>query len=179
MIRLHTVENVPAATETTSRGDSLKPLNFILCLILVLMLAFAAFFFAGGTLTASASSISAAAADYPEAFDAIRSVISTDTAPQLLSTEALGDAADYTLVDVNITLSNRGIFDAEWLNIQLEGAPGDVAVYSLTGDGLDVPSRSSAQVNLKLLTRAPANATRRITIQYYVYGISRSVHVTA
>ena len=179
MIRLHTVENVPAATETTSRGDSLKPLNFILCLILVLMLAFAAFFFAGGTLTASASSISAAAADYPEAFDAIRSVISTDTAPQLLSNEALGDAADYTLVDVNITLSNRGVFDAEWLNIQVEGAPGDVAVYSLTGDGLDVPARSSAQVNLKLLTRAPANTTRQITIQYYVYGISRSVHVTA
>ena len=157
----------------------MKPLNFILCLILVLMLAFVAFFFAGGTLTASAGSISAAAADYPEAFDAIRSVISTDTAPQLLSNEALGDAADYTLVDVNITLSNRGIFDAEWLNIQLEGAPGDVAVYSLTGEGLDVPARSSAQVNLKLLTRAPANATRRITIQYYVYGISRSVHVTA
>ena len=157
----------------------MKPLNLILCLILVLMLAFVAFFFAGGTLTTSASSITAAAADYPEAFDSIRNVISTNTAPQLLSNEPLGDAADYTLVDVNISLSNRGVFDAEWLNIQVEGAPGDVAVYSLTGDGLDVPARSSAQVNLKLLTRAPADTARRITIQYYVYGISRSVHVTA
>ena len=64
------------------RGDSLKPLNFILCLILVLMLAFVAFFFAGGTLTTSASSITAAAADYPEAFESIRNVISTNTAPQ-------------------------------------------------------------------------------------------------
>lgn len=177
--KMHTVENVLAATETISRGDSLKPLNFILCLILVLMLAFAAFFFAGGTLATSASSITAAAADYPEAFESIRGVISSDTAPQLLSNEALGDASGYTLVDVNITLSNRGVFDAEWLNIQVEGAPGDVAVYSLTGDGLDVPARSSAQVNLKLLTRAPANTARQITIQYYVYGISRSVHVTA
>ena len=173
------MENVPAATETTTRGDPLKPLNFILCLILVLMLAFVAFFFAGGTLSSSATCITAAAADYPEAFESIRGVISADSAPQLLSNEALGDPSGYTLVDVNISLSNRGVFDAEWLNIQVEGAPGDVAVYSLTGDGLDVPARSSAQVNLKLLTRAPADATRQITIQYYVYGISRSVHVTA
>ena len=173
------MENVPAATETTTRGDPLKPLNFILCLILVLMLAFVAFFFAGGTLSSSATCITAAAADYPEAFESIRGVISSDTAPHLLSNEALGDASLYTLVDVNIILSNRGIFDAEWLNIQVEGAPGDVAVYSLTGDGLDVPARSSAQVNLKLVTRAPADATRQITIQYYVYGISRSIHVSA
>ena len=157
----------------------MKPLNFILCLILVLMLAFVAFFFAGGTLSSSATCITAAAADYPEAFESIRGVISSDTAPQLLSNEALGDASLYTLVDVNIILSNRGLFDAEWLNIQVEGAPGDVAVYSLTGDGLDVPARSSAQVNLKLITRAPADATRQITIQYYVYGISRTIHVSA
>ena len=71
----------------------MKPLNFILCLILVLMLAFVAFFFAGGTLATSASSITAAAADYPEAFESIRGVISSDTAPQLLSNEALGDAS--------------------------------------------------------------------------------------
>ena len=98
----------------------MKPLNFILCLILVLMLAFVAFFFAGGTLTASGSSITAAAADYPEAFESIRSVIAANTAPQLFSNEVLGDPSGYTLVDVNISLSNRGVFDAEWLNIQLK-----------------------------------------------------------
>ena len=156
----------------------MKPLNFILCLILVLMLAFVAFFFAGGTLTANGSSITAAAADYPEAFESIRSVVATDTAPQLFSNEVLGDASGYSLVDVNISLTNRGVFDAEWLNIRLEGAPGDVAVYSLSGDGLDVPARSSAQINLKLLTRAPESTARQVTIQYYVYGISRSIHVT-
>ena len=161
------------------RGDPLKPLNFILCLILVLMLAFVAFFFAGGTLSTSANCITAAAADYPEAFESIRGVISGNTAPQLFSNEVLGDASLYTLVDVNITLSNRGVFDAEWLNIQVEGAPGDVAVYSLSGDGLDVPARSGAQINLKLITRAPADTARQITIQYYVYGISRSIRVTA
>ncbi len=157
----------------------MKPLNLILSLILVLMLLFCAFFYAGGSLRAQVSSISASAADYPDAFASIQSVIASDTAPQLLSDEVPGDASDYSLVDVNIALTNRGIFDAEWLNIELAGAPGDVAVYSLTGDGLDVPARTSAQINLKLITRAAAGTTRKITIQYYVYGISRSITVEA
>lgn len=157
----------------------MKPLNFILLLILILMLLFGAFFYAGGTLSAQVSGVSAAAADYPEAFDSIRGVLSAGTAPQLFSDEVLGDAANYSLVDVGITLSNRGIFDAEWLNIEVSGAPGDVAVYSLTGDGQDVPARTSASVNLKLVTRAPAGTTRKISIQYYVYGISRSITVEA
>lgn len=141
------------------------------------MLLFAAFFFAGGSLHTEASVLSAAAADYPGAFASIQSVLASGTAPQLLSDESLGDAANYTLLDVSVTLGNRGIFDAEWLNIQIDGAPGDIAVYSLTGDGLDVPARSNAQINLKLITRADPATTRRLTIQYYVYGISRSVSV--
>jgi len=155
----------------------LKPFNVILSLILVLMLAFGAFFYAGGTLRVQVSSISARAADYPEAFESIRGVLESSTAPQTFTTEPLGDAESYSLVDINLTLTNRGIFDAEWLNIQLGGVSGDVAVYSLTGDGADVPARSATQANLKLITRAPADALREITIQYYVYGISRTVTV--
>jgi len=155
----------------------LKPFNVVLSLILILLLAFGAFFFAGGTLRAEAGSITASAADYPEAFDSIRSVLESNTAPQTFSSDPLDDAANYSLVDINISLTNRGIFDAEWLNIQLQGVTGDIAVYSLTGDGTDVPSRSSAQTNLKLITRAPADVRREITIQYYVYGISRTITV--
>lgn len=155
----------------------MKPFNLILCLVLILMLAFGAFFYAGGALRAEVHSISASAAQYPEAFESIRSVLESDTAPQTFSTDPLGDASAYSLVDINISLTNRGIFDAEWLNVQLEGVSGDVAVYSLTGDGADVPARSAAQVNLKLLTRLPSNTPRQITIQYYVYGISRTITV--
>lgn len=156
----------------------MKPFNVVLCLILVLLLAFGAFFYAGSTLRADVNSITAGAADYPEAFSSIEDVLSSSTAPQIFSTDPLDDAANYSLVDVNVTLTNRGVFDAEWLNIQLSGVTGDVAVYSLTGDGADVPARSSAQINLKLITRAPASVHRELTIQYYVYGISRSVTVT-
>lgn len=159
----------------SSRGDTLRPATIVFSLILILILAFCAFFYTGGTLQAQVNSITASAADYPDAFSSIQSVIATGTAPQLFTADPLDDPANYTLVDVSMTLTNRGVFDAEWLNIQVEGVTGDVAVYSLTGDGADVPARSAVQTNLKLITRAPENSLRSISIQYYVYGISRTI----
>ena len=157
----------------------MKPANVVLSLILILALAFGAFYYTGGTLQAQVSSINAQAADYPDAFASIQGVIANGTAPQLFTADPLDDPANYTLVDMNISLTNRGIFDAEWLNIKVQGATGDVAVYSLTGDGADVPARSSTQVNLKLITRAAPDSPRTITIQYYVYGISRTITLDA
>lgn len=155
----------------------MKPATGILSLILILMLAFGAFFYTGGTLVAQANSITANAAEHPDAFESIKSVLASGSAPQLFSADALDDAANYSLVDISIALTNRGIFDAEWLNIQLEGVTGDIAVYSLTGDGTDVAARSSSQINLKLVTRAPADSPRRVSVQYYVYGISRTIEI--
>ena len=155
----------------------MKPATIVLSLILILMLAFGAFFYTGGTLKAQANAITASAAEYPEAFSSIRSIVSSGTAPQLFSGDALEDPSNYSLVDITITLANRGVFAAEWLNVQLQGVTGDVAVYSLSGDGADVSARSTAQVNLKLVTRAPANSARTVTIQYYVYGVSRTIKV--
>ena len=155
----------------------MKPFNIFLCLVLILMVAFCAFFYAGGTLMAEVSSISASAADYPDAFESIRAVLDGQTAPQTFTNEALGDIDEYRLVDINLSLSNRGIFDAEWLNIQLKGVNGDAAVYSLSGNGEDVPARGVAQANLKLITRAPDNVVREATVQYYVYGLSRTITV--
>ena len=155
----------------------MRTLTAFLSLILILILAFCGFFYAGGTLRAEVSCITAPAADYPEAFESVKHVLSTGSAPIMLSNESLADAAGYSLVDVNIILTNRGIFTAEWLNVQTEGAQGDIAVYSLTGDGSDVPARSTGQVKLKFVTRAPSNAPRSITIQYYTYGISRTIEL--
>lgn len=155
----------------------MKPATVVLSLILILMLAFGAFFYTGGTLKAQVTSITANAAEHPEAFESIKTVIASGSAPQLFSTDPLGDSSNYSLVDVSISLTNRGIFDAEWLNIQMQGVTGDIAVYSLTGDGTDVTARNSSQVNLKLVTCAPAGSPRSISIQYYVYGISRTIEI--
>ena len=155
----------------------MKPSTVILALILIVIIAFGAFFYAGGTLQAEVNCISANAGDHPDAFASIQNVLSSNSAPQLFSADPLGDAANYSLLDISIGLTNRGIFDAEWLNIQLTGVTGDVAVYSLTGDGTDIAARSGGQVNLKLVTRAPVNNPRSVSIQYYVYGISRTITV--
>lgn len=157
----------------------MRPATVVFSLILVLILAFCAFFYTGGTLQADVTSISASALEYPDAFSSIRGVVSSGTAPQVFAADELADPAGYSLVDVSISLANRGIFDAEWLNVQVVGTTGDIAVYSLTGDGTDVAARSTGQVNLKLVTRAPANAKRSISIQYYVYGISRTIELQA
>ena len=149
----------------------------ILSLLLIVIIAFGAFFYAGGTLQAEVSCISANAGDHPEAFASIENVLASNSAPQLFSTDPLGDPANYSLLDISIALANRGIFDVEWLNIQLKGITGDVAVYSLTGDGIDVAARSGSQINLKLVTRAPLDSPRSVSIQYYVYGISRTIDV--
>ena len=155
----------------------MKPSTVILALILIVILGFGAFFYAGGTLQAQVSCISASAGDHPDAFASIQNVLASNSAPQLFSADPLGDAGNYSLLDISISLTNRGIFAAEWLNIQLNGATGDVAVYSLTGDGADIAARTGGQVNLKLLTRAPVDSARSVSIQYYVYGISRTITV--
>ena len=155
----------------------MKPATVVLSLILILMLALGAFFYTGGTLKAQVNSITADAAEYPDAFESIRSVVASGAAPRQFSQDALDNPANYSLVDVTINLTNRGIFAAEWLNVQLEPVTGDVAVYSLSGDGVDVSARSTAQVNLKLVTRAPAGSVRTVSIQYYVYGVSRTIEL--
>ena len=146
-------------------------------MVLVVMLGFGAYCYLGSTLQPTVTCISAAAADYPDAFDSICAVIERGSAPQTFSEDIPDDAANYSLLDISVALRNRGIFDAEWLNITLSGVSGDVAVYSLTGNGTDVAARSTEEINLKLITCADVNATRTLSIQYYVYGISRTVNV--
>ena len=154
----------------------MKGLTIFLSIILAALMGFCVFFYVGGTLEAQVSCISANAADYPDAYRSIQNVISSDAAPQVFSHDPLDNASNYTLLDVNLTLTNRGIFDAEWVHLELTGANGDVAVYSLSGEGSDIAARSTGQMNLKLITRAGAQAPRTISLQYYVYGISRTVN---
>ena len=65
----------------------------------------------------------------------------------------------------------------ESLTIRTDGVPGDIAVYSLTGEGSDIEARGTGQVNLKLVTTAAPDAPRACTIQYYIYGMERTITV--
>lgn len=154
----------------------MRKLTAILVLLLVIMLGFAAWFYLGGTLRSEVVAQAAPATDYPEAFGAVRALIDAGAAPQILEGGGLSeDPTPYTLMDINVTLTNRGLFPAEWLHIRAEGAKGDIAVYAVTGEGSDIAPRDSGTINLKLVTTASPDAERRIVIQYYVHGMKREI----
>ena len=58
-----------------------------------------------------------------------------------------------------------------------DAQPGDIAVYSLTGEGSDVPARGTGQVNLKLITTAKDVDGRGVALEYYVHGMKRTLIV--
>ena len=153
----------------------MKKINVFLMIVLILLIAFAVYFFVGGTLKASVSTITAPASDHPDAFASIRNVLDSHSAPQQFG-EISNDPGLYTLMDVTVSLANHGVFAAEWIDAAVTPANGDVAVYSLTGEGSDVPARSVSQINLKIITTNPA-APRSIRLTYYVHGMLRTIDV--
>ena len=156
----------------------MRKLTAVLAIILIALLGFAAWFVMGGTLRAQVYIQTADAAEYPEAFGSIRALLDSGSAPQVLGEEGLrADPEGYTLVDVTVTLTNRGLFPAEWLDISAVAAPGDIAVYAITGEGSDIAARDRGQMNLKLITTARADAEREYRIQYYVHGMKRGITV--
>lgn len=155
----------------------MKKLNLFLGIVLVLLVGFVIYFFAGGALNAQMNVITAPAAEYPEAFASIQNVLTSGSAPQLFAADFPEDAANYTLADITVTLANRGLFPAEWLDVTVTGVGGDVAVYSLTGEGSSIPALSTGQVNLKLITSVSESVPREITIRYYVFGMQRTVRI--
>lgn len=154
----------------------MKKLNVFLLIVLILLLAFAAYFFIGGTLRTEVYAATAPASDYPDVCTSIQNIITSNAAPQQFA-ELPASPEGCTLVDMTITLSNYGLFDAEWIDIIVEPAEGDIAVYSLTGETSTLSARSSGQVNLKLVTSAPAGTARKVTLSYYVFGMLRTVTV--
>ena len=145
---------------------------------LFLILAMAAvLFLVGGTLSARVDSMTANGAEYPKAYASIQGVLATG-APQRFAEALPEDPAACQLEDVTITLSNRGLFPAEWISVNVDGAPGDVAVYSITGEGSSVAGRSVGTVNLKLVSLEGRSGSRTYHIQYYVYGLKRHIDVT-
>lgn len=150
--------------------------TMILGSVFLILAMLTALFLTGGTLSARLDVMTASAADYPKAYASIVGVLSTG-APQVFSNALPEDPAECRLEDVTITLSNRGLFPAEWISVNVEGGVGDVAVYSITGEGSTVAGRSTGTVNVKLVSLSTLPVERAYHIQYYVYGMKRSVTV--
>ena len=154
----------------------MKTIHKILIAVIALLIVLIGWFWFGGALKAEPIVASARAADFPDAFTAAASIVRSGASQQVFSEASLDSAENYELVDASINIKNSGLFKAEWLEIEVTGGDGDVAVYSLTGAGSDVSPFSSSYVNVKLITRN-AEASRSATVSYYVLGMKRSVTV--
>ena len=151
--------------------------TIILTSVLAVMVLLAGVFWMGGTLSARMEAVTAGAADYPEAFESIKSVVEAGAAPQELGEPLPEEASLCRLEDVTLSLYNPGLISAEWVSVTVEAAPGDVAVYSLTGEGDTIPGRSTGTLNLKLIARSDAPDARTYRVEYYVFGVKRTLRV--
>ena len=156
----------------------MRRLTVLLAAVLILLLGFVGWFYFGGTLRAQVYIRTVGADEAPQAYEAVRELLLSGSAPQVFEGAVLpANPEGCTLVDITVTLANRGLFPAEWLDMRADAAEGDIAVYALTGEGTDIPARSSGQVNLKLITTARPDAARDIAIRYYVHGMPRRITV--
>ena len=155
----------------------MKKFNIFLLIVFLILVSFVIYFLAGGTLGTDIYSLTAPAADHPEALTSILNILNSGSAPQQFA-QTPADATGCMLVDTTITLTDRGLFAAEWIDVTVEPAAGDIAVYSLTGEGISIAPGGSGQLNLKLITTAHGNTARTFTIRYYIYGMLRTVSVT-
>ena len=151
--------------------------TIILGTVFGLLLALTVLFFVGGTLSAELTAATATGAEYPGAYASIAGIVADGTAFQRFSEPMPPDPAACRLEDVTLRLQNHGLLDAEWLSVKVDGGPGDIAVYSITGEGGAVPALGEAPVNLKIASTVRGTRERTYHIIYYVYGLKRQITV--
>ena len=152
--------------------------TIILGTVFGLLLAMAVIFWAGSTLSAELAVSAATGAEHPGAWVSIAGIVSGGAAPQYFGEPLPADPAACRMEDVNLILRNHGLLDAEWLSVKVDGGPGDIAVYSITGEGGAVPALGQFDLNLKLVSSISATRQRVFRIQYYVYGMKREITVS-
>ena len=83
--------------------------------------------------------------------------------------DVIGDVANYHIVYLNIRLSNWDILPAEWLQINVHPAPGDILQIRQDSAAMDGVQRKTIQA--VLLTANPDYYTYRdVDVEYYMFG---------
>lgn len=154
----------------------MKRLNIILAAVLVSILIFFIIFHSCGTLKYDVTGVAANASDHPEVYSGVCDILSNGTAPQYFTNEVPKDGNGLYLVATTIELKNSGFCNAEWIEVTAYPASGDIAVYSISGNGTDVEAGGSNTLTLKILTRTPEEA-RSGEITYYIMGVRRKIKI--
>lgn len=154
----------------------MRRINLILAIILALLLVFVLIFHIAGTLDHKVEGLAALASDHEDTYSAVIDILKEGTAPQVFTTDIPDNSDGIYLVAATLELKNKGFCNAEWVEASVIPASGDIAVYSLTGAGCDVPSGQSQSLVLKILTRTPEEK-RKVKLSYYIMGVQRSITI--
>lgn len=154
----------------------MKGLKIALAVLLAALVAFAVYFFVGGTLRTEVYTASTDAVEAADAFSEAVSALRSGAASEVFLDEIPDSAEGYRIVEVSITLQNRGLFAAEWLTVSVSPGPLDVAAYSMNLPASDLAPGAETTLNMRLLSRSGESA-RSVTIQYYVLGMKRTLTV--
>ena len=155
----------------------MKALKIALAVFLGALIAFAAFFWFSSSLKTEVQVVEVEAQTQQEAFDSARDLLLAGIAPEVFQEEIPESSNGYTLTDVNLTLTNAGPFEAEWITWEIVPGEFDIALYSFTAPQGDLASGEETVINMKFLSRAGEDS-RTVTLQYYVFGLKRTLNIS-
>lgn len=156
----------------------MKRTNLVLAAILILILIFCIILTAGSRLKTEISYVSAASSEHPETYITILDILENGIAPQQFTNVIPDSDAGISLLSISVTATNPGLLDAEWLQLSVEPASGDIAVYSVSGTDTDIAAGESSTSTVKLITRTP-DEKRKIHLTYYILGKQKSITINA
>lgn len=126
----------------------------------------------------SGGAVVESAADRSDAFEGIRqmSAVGSDEITMFQNKIEAG-AEQYSFVTYTLRLRNLNLLDAEWLQLDITPADGDVLMLKPAVE--DVAAFNEQLITVVLMTdRTTASYTRSATLTYYVYGHPVTIPVT-
>ena len=151
--------------------------KFLTLVTVIVLLACGYVIWASELSVSSAGAVVESAADRADAFESIRQMSEVGSADVIMFKESVeGDASQYSFVTYTLRVRNLNLLDAEWLQLEISPADGDVFMLKSTVD--DVAALNEQLVSVVIMTdRMTNNYTRSAMLTYYVYGHAVSIPV--
>lgn len=151
--------------------------KFLTLVTVIVLLACGYVIWASELSVSSAGAVIESAADRADAFESIRQMSEVGSTDIVMFRDGVeGEAADYSFVTYTLRVRNLNLLDAEWLQLELSSADGDVLMLKPTVE--DVAALNEQYLSVVLMTNRLTNSyTRSATLTYYVYGHAVSIPV--
>jgi len=157
----------------------LKVVMMLMIVLVVAALGVVGYFFATAQVTITAYKAQGTPASQQEAYfnQLKQQVDQNEFQGTLFTTQTIGEAADYAFITYTLRLSNQCLVPLDMVEVQVEPGSedvlqiGDTSVHSLE-------AKSMGDISATILTNVNSNSIRKLTVTYYVWGVSFAIHQT-